>query len=71
MLSQSELMDINGRLQGGETPDEIAETLGVSRWTLLQRLLQSGKKISVVRRLVDTRPADDVPMPGQLVDARA
>jgi len=57
-LTQEQLEKINGALRSGETPDEIATGLGMTRTTMYHRLLLVGKRIVIYRQLENTAPAD-------------
>ena len=58
MLTIEEIEEIEAELLAGDAPELVASRRGITRQTLQNRLLNSGKRIVTYRRLEDTAPAD-------------
>ena len=58
MFVNEQLRGIEIQFESGQTPDEVAASIGISRNTLLLRLARSGKKIVTYRRLEDIVPVE-------------
>jgi hypothetical protein len=59
MLTTDKLNGINERLEAGEKPEDVAADFNVTLSGLRYQLYNSGKKIEIFRRLVDTAPSDE------------
>lgn len=57
MLTPNQISEIEERLERGETPAEIAGSMGIgSQGGLIYKLLKSGKRIKTIRVLEDVLP---------------